>query len=250
MENLGQELGAFLIAFARIGAVLMVLPAFSEESIPPRIRLLAALGITLSLTGLLKPLLPHPPSDGALAALVIGELVIGLALGMIVRIMFFAVTIAGSLMSLQTGLTSAIVADQSLGGPVPVLAKLVSIAAVVVCMALSVHHLWIAAIVKSYAAFPVGGLPAAQDFAALAVATLTKSMTLGIGLAAPLIIYGIVFNVALGLSTRLAPTIQVFFIAQPLNLTLGLALVTIIMGSVLTLFAERMAAFMQDGWML
>jgi flagellar biosynthetic protein FliR len=73
-------------------------------------------------------------------------------------------------------------------------------------------------------------------------------MLLGVGLAAPLLVYGIVFNVALGLAARMAPAIQVFFITQPLNLLLGLGLLAAVIGGMLRLFAEAMGNFVQSGW--
>src|SRR5206468_1433675 len=116
------------------------------------------------------------------------------------------------------------VSDPAQGGSAPLLSKFVSVAAAVTCMGLSVHHLWIEAIVRSYTVFPIGGLPNAGAFAQLALRVTSQSLALGVVLAGPLVIYGIVFNVALGLSARLAPAIQVFFISQPANLLLGLAL--------------------------
>ena len=248
MEQLPALLTGFFVLFARQGAVLMLLPVFSDDAVPVRIRLMIALGISLALYGLIPVDVPATTSDVALATTIIAEMITGLALGMIVRIMFLAITIAGSVMSLQTGLTSAVMPDAALGGQLPVMAKLVSVGATVVCLALSLHHLWIGAMIRSYDVFPIGGLPPAEDFAQLAIATVSKSMALGVGLAAPLIVYGVVFNVALGLSARLAPTIQVFFIAQPLNIMLGLALFTSIVGAVLMGFATAMGDWMQSGW--
>ncbi|MXP10447.1 flagellar biosynthetic protein FliR [Pseudoblastomonas halimionae] len=248
MEQLPGQVEGFLLVFARLGAVMMMLPVFSDTAVPVRIRLLVALGISLALFGLLGPQVPATGSTMGLAGLAAGEILTGLALGAIVRIMFLAITIAGSIISLQTGLTSAVMPDAALGGQLPVMAKLVSVAAAVVCFSLSIHHMWIAAMVNSYLVFPVGGLPPAADFAQLAIATTTLSMDLGFSLAAPLVVYGIVFNVALGLSARLAPTIQVFFIAQPLNILLGLALFAAILGAVLMGFATAMADWLQQGW--
>lgn len=249
VETLPLQATAFLILFARVGAVLMLLPVFSEDAIPGRIRLMLAFAMSAGLWGLLSgQTMPVAARGTALPAIILSELAVGLALGAIVKIMFQAVAMAGSIISLQVGLSSAVIFDPSQGGQAPLLSKFVSVAAAVVCMALSVHHLWIASIVSSYATFPVGGLPPAADFAALAVNVVTRSMTLAIGLAAPLIVYGIVFNIALGLSARLAPSIQVFFIAQPLNLMLGLALFATVIGTLLTSFAEGMAGWMQSGW--
>lgn len=248
MDQLPAQVEGFLLVFARLGAVMMMLPVFSDTAVPVRIRLLVALGISLALFGLLGPQVPATGSTMGLAGLAVGEMLIGLALGTIIRIMFLAITIAGSIISLQTGLTSAVMPDAALGGQLPVMAKLVSVAAAVVCFSLGIHHMWIAAMVNSYLVFPVGGLPPAADFAQLAITTTTRSMDLGFSLAAPLVVYGIVFNVALGLSARLAPTIQVFFIAQPLNILLGLALFTAILGAVLMGFATAMADWLQQGW--
>lgn len=249
MDKLPLDATAFLILFARVGAVLMLLPVFSEDAVPGRIRLLIAAGMTAGLWGILSPrTLPVAGNGDALAGVLLGELLVGLALGALVKIMFQAIAIAGSIVSLQVGLSAAVIFDPAQGGHAPLLSKFVSVTAAVVCMAFAVHHLWIAAIVQSYNLFPVGGLPPAADFAELALSVTSRSMSLGVSLAAPLIVYGIVFNVALGLSARLAPAIQVFFIAQPLNILLGIALFAVVLGAMLTGFATAFADWLQGGW--
>jgi len=249
LQGLPVEASAFLLLFARVGAVLMLLPVFSEEAVPGRIRLMIAFGLTLGLWGLLSPYaLPAAKDTTALPGLILVELATGLGLGALVRMMFLAMATAGSIVSLQIGLTSAIVADPAQGGQASVVSKLVGVAASVVCMGLLVHHLWIAALVRSYASFPIGGVPAAGDFAALAVATAGRSLALAVALSAPMIVYGIVFNVALGLAARLAPAIQIFFVAQPVNLLFGLALLATLLGAMLTGFAEAMTQWIQTGW--
>jgi flagellar biosynthetic protein FliR len=155
---------------------------------------------------------------------------------------------AGSIISLQVGLSSAVIFDPSQGGQIPLLSKFVALAAAVVCLSVGIHHLWIGAIVRSYDMFPVGGLPPANDFADLAIRTVSHSMALGLSLAAPLIVYGIVFNAALGLMARLAPSIQIFFIAQPLNLLLGIALLATVFGTMLATFSNEMASWLNAGW--
>lgn len=239
----------FLILFARLGAMLMLLPVFGEDAVPGRLRLLIALGMTAGLWSLLRPSLPPtPPADVALAGLLVTELGIGLALGALVKLMFQSVVMAGALISLQVGLSSALVFDPSLGGQTPLLAKLIALGALLFAMGLGLHHLWIATLVRSYTLFPVGSAPPLGDFAQLALATATRAMTLGVGLAAPFLVYGIVFNVALGFSARLAPAIQVFFIAQPLNLLLGLALLAGTIGTIMTCFSYAFADWLRAGF--
>lgn len=249
LAQLPQEATGFLILFARLGAVLMLLPIFGEDAVPGRTRLLLALGMTAGLWGLLRPVvLPHAASDAALAGVLIVELLVGLAIGTLIKLMFQAIVMAGGIISLQVGLSSALVFDPALGGQTPLLAKLVALAAVLFCMAMGLHHLWLAAVVKSYALFPVGVVPDTGDFARLAVTTIGNAMSLAVSIAGPFLVYGIVFNVALGFSARLAPAIQIFFIAQPLNLLLGVALLAVTVGAILTGFSVAFADWMQNGF--
>jgi flagellar biosynthetic protein FliR len=249
MDALPIDAATFLILFARIGAVLMLLPVFSEEAVPAQVRLMMALGFSIGLYGFLGPkVAPAAHAEAALPMIVVAEMLVGIAIGMIVKMLFSAAAMAGSIVSMQVGLASALVADPSLGGQSPLLARLIGLAAAIVCMASGVHHLWIASIVKSYALFPVGGLPPAQDFAMLAVRVLGQATSLGLSLAAPLVLYGVIFNLGLGLAARVAPAIQVFFITQPLNLLLGLSLLAMTAGTMLTGFSAAMTDFMQNGW--
>ncbi|MGF7153905.1 flagellar biosynthetic protein FliR [Novosphingobium gossypii] len=245
------DTAAFLLLFCRVGTVVMLLPAFSDDGMPMQIRLVMALGFTFGMYGMLEGrVMPALHSQMSMPLLVIGEVMVGLALGMIVRIMFSAAAIAGSLASQQVGLSSALVVDAAMGGQVPMLARFIGVGATVVCMATGVHHLWIASIFKSYASFPVGGLPPAADFAHLAVSVTGQATALGLSLCAPLILYGMLFNLGQGLAARVAPSIQVFFIMQPANLLLGLSVLAMTLGAMLTAFARAMATFMQSGWTL
>jgi flagellar biosynthesis protein FliR len=240
----------FALVFARIGAMLMLLPGFSDDAVPGRIRMLIALGVATGALGLVDShasaaLDAVSASDTSLARILLTELLTGLAFGGIIRLMFLAITIAGAIISLQVGLTSALINDPSAGGQVPILARFISIAALLLCFAMGVHHLWIGALIESYSVFPVGQMVPASDFARIAFGAATGAMALGLSLAAPLLVYGIVFNTALGLAARLAPQLQIFFIGQPLNILLGLAIITATLAASLTAFATRMAEWTQ-----
>jgi flagellar biosynthetic protein FliR len=249
MAGLPFDVAAFLILFARVGAVLMLLPVFSESAVPAQIRLLLGLGFTAGLFGMLNgSVSPVLRTDAALPGIIIAEMLVGLAIGGIISLVFRAAAIAGAIASVQVGLSSVLVNDPSLGGQSPMLARFVSVAATVMCLAMGVHHLWIASMVQSYAIFPVGGLPPAPDFARLAVTAVGHAMGLALGMTAPLIVYGIIFHAALGLAARMAPMIQVFFITQPLHIMMGMALFGVTLGAGLTVFANAMAAFVQSGW--
>lgn len=250
IDDLPLQATAFLILFARVGSVIMLLPVFSEDAVPAQIRLFAGLGMTLGLWAFLSPrVLPMANvKDMALAGILVAELLVGISLGLIMRIMYQAISIAGSLISLQIGLTSAVIFDPAQSGHAPILSRFVGVAAAVVCFAMAVHHLWLGALIKSYGVFAVGVVPNSHDFADLAVRVAGNSLALGVSLAAPLIVYGIVFNTVLGLVARVAPALQIFFIAQPLNLLLGVTITAATLGATLTAFANSIAAWMNMGW--
>jgi flagellar biosynthetic protein FliR len=247
VADLPFHLTALLLLFARVGTVSLLLPAFSEDAIPGRIRMLFGVGLAF---GLYAPLhaavTPFALSPVGLIAILVSEMMVGLALGMIVRIVFQAATMAGAIASMQIGLSSALVFDPAQGGQAPLLSRFAGVAAAVMCLSLNLHHLWIAAILKSYQAFPIGGLPSASGFADLALHAVSQSMAVALSLSAPLILYGVLFNLALGLAARMAPTIQVFFIVQPLNIMLGMTLLATIVGVAFTTFADAMAGFFHD----
>ena len=250
MNGMTVEANAFLLLFARIGAIMMLLPVFSEDAVPGRIRLFIGVGMTAALWGLLsEKVMPVAANSAGLPGAFVAELLVGIAMGLIMRMIFQAAAMAGSIISLQIGLSSALINDPSQGGQAPLLSKFVTMSATLVCLSIGVHHLWIAAMVQSYQLFPVAVLPSASGFAQLAIGVTGKAMALAISLAAPLLVYGLVLNIALGMAVRLAPAIQIFFIAQPLTILLGLALFATILGPLLLTFAEAMVTSLQTGWL-
>jgi flagellar biosynthetic protein FliR len=242
MSDLPTFANGILLLFARVGAILMLLPGFSEDAIPARLRFLMAFATTIGLSGLLSP---HVTPLGLTPALLLTELGIGIGLGLLVRIIFHAATMAGSIISLQIGLSSALISDPSLGGHSALLSRLLALAGVTAALAAGIHHLWFGAIVKSYTAFPPGALPDIADLAQRAVQATSDATKLAVGLSAPFLIFGLVFNLTLGLAARLAPAIQIFFIAQPLTILAGLALLLLVFGPIVSAYASALADWTQ-----
>lgn len=105
-----SELFALVLVFARIGAALMVLPLFGEQSIPARARLMFALAVTITVTPFLTPSLPSMPQSAiALTILLVGEIMIGIFLALLVRILFISLEVAGTSIVTQIGLSSAMI---------------------------------------------------------------------------------------------------------------------------------------------
>ena len=230
--------------------MIMLMPMLSDDQVPRQSRLLLALGLTIALSGMLKPSVA--PFVGAgearLAVLLVSETVTGLALGTLARLFFQAAVMAGSIVSLQVGLTTALVFDPALGGQTPLLGKLIGLGAALFCFTLGLHAWWFEALIRSYQSFVPGSPLAAGDWAELAVATVGAATSLAISLAAPFLLFGILFNFALGIAGRLAPTIQIFFIAQPLMIAGGIALLAVTAPTMLVTFTDAYRAWLAGAW--
>lgn len=239
--GLGADTALFVLTFARMAGFVMLMPGIGDEGVPPRIRL----GLAAALAILVMPIASEGLAarlDGSLAAGVAVETLIGLGLGLIMRVFYAAISIAGSYAATQIGLGGAVFFDPASGQSTSV-TRLMQVAALVVLFSAGVHHLLLGALVTSYG---IGVVPEdlARDAAAAAVGAASAAFALGAQLAAPFLIYGVLFNVALGLVNRLAPQVQLFFIAQPLNIVLGLALLGVTIGPLLLIFAGRVPAML------
>ena len=221
-QLLGNDLFSLLLVFVRIGAALMLMPGFGENYVPARVRLAISGGLALVVAPLVVPLLPPRPEGlMALFAILFGEIVIGLFLGAMTRMLLIALHIAGVVVGFQSSLGNATFFDPSTAQQGSAIGSFFQIIGVFVIFAADLHYLMLAALVDSYELFPpTGPLPIA-DMSAISVRFMAQSFALGIKIAAPFLVVAMVFYIGLGLLARLMPQVQVFFIAIPLQITLS-----------------------------
>ena len=229
--------------FARIGAVLLMLPGVGESYVPPRIRLSLALVVSLALWPVVSASLPALPATlGGMAGWIIREVLVGLAIGGLLRMFLTALATAGEVVALQTTLAFAQTANPTQASPGSTLSAFLMLLGLTLIFATNTHHLFIAGLVGSYDLIaPVRPL-VTGDFAALAVRTLADAFTLGVQLAAPVLVFAIIFNLASGLVGRVMPAFQVYFAAAPLSIILGLSVFALSLGVLGTVFIDRYRA--------
>lgn len=235
-----QQVYAAGLVFARLGAVIMLLPGFGETFIPPRIRLAFALALSLMLFPILVgkvPALPASAPDFALA--VIRELLIGLLIGGVLRLFMTSLATAGEIVSIQTTLSFAQTANPMQAAPSTTLGTFLGLIGIVLIFATNLDHLFISAIVSSFDMFPFGRDVPVADAGQLAVQTVGRSFALGVQLSAPVIVFALIFNIAVGLVGRVMPQFQVFFVATPLMVLLGLSIFALSLGVVGMVWIDR-----------
>jgi flagellar biosynthetic protein FliR len=229
--------------FARIGAVLLMLPGVGESYVPPRIRLSLALVVSLALWPVVAGALPALPETlGGMAGWILREVLVGLAIGALLRSFLTVLATAGEVVALQTTLAFAQTANPMQAQPGSTLSAFLMLFGTTLIFATNTHHLFIAGLVGSYELIaPVKPL-VTGDFASLAVRTLGDAFMLGIQLSAPVLVFAIIFNLASGLIGRVMPAFQVYFAAAPLSIILGLSVFALSLGVMGTVFIDRYRA--------
>jgi flagellar biosynthetic protein FliR len=219
-----QGLFALFIIFVRFGAALMLMPGFSEAYVFSRSRLLFALVLSVVLSPPLYEHIPTMPKRmDSLFAIIFGEALLGAFIGGATRIMFATLHIAGSTIAVQSGLATASVFDpnQSTQGTLP--GNFLTTVAMVLLFVTDGHHMLLRGLVDSYRFFEPGLSLPIDDMLTFVTELVQKGFDLAIQLAAPLLLVGLLTNLAMGILNRLMPTFQVFFIALPLQLLLSFA---------------------------
>lgn len=228
---------AYLLAFARIGTMLMLLPGLGEMSVPVRLRLTAALVLTAVILPLHRDAYEiNLGAPGPVVVLLTQEILIGFLLGATARLTMSALQLAGSVVAQQLGLGFVMAVDPGQGQQGVILGNFLTLLGVTLLFATNLHHLLIAALDASYSLFRPGEVPASGDMAALVTQTIAGAFKVSIQLSAPFLAFGILFNLGLGLLSRLMPQMQVFFVAMPLTILVGLLILVFVIGAMMTVF--------------
>jgi len=240
MDLLIPEIAAaFLLTFARVGTLVMLLPGVGEQSLSSRARLSFAILLTLVMFPATQGSLPMGEGGPQLITLLLGEILVGLMLGLATRLVMGALQTAGTVIAQQIGLGFAMTVDPAMGGQQAAVGNFLTLLGITLIFATDLHHLAIAAIRNSYDLLPPGGLPSPGDAAALGVQAAARGFRLAIQISAPFLVFGILFNLGLGVLARLMPQMPVFFLALPATILLGMIIL-------LTAVGVMMGVFLQD----
>lgn len=233
----------FIWPFTRIMGLLMVAPVFGYRAVPARIKI--GLGVFIAL--IVSPALPPMP-DVALGSwqgllILIQQLLIGVAMGFIMRVVFAAIEAAGEIVGLQMGLGFASFFDPQSAGQTLVLARFFNLLSMLVFLAVNAHLLMLGVLVESFQRLPISPQPlSAAGFFHLATFGSTV-FAVGLQLALPLIAILLMTNLALGILTRSAPQLNIFAIGFPITLGVGL----IVLDFTLPYFVPQLEQLIQHG---
>ncbi len=235
----------YLLIFARIGTMLMLLPGLGELSVPPRLRLSTALVLAI----LIMPLhrgayridLTALP---AVLTMLVQELLIGVLLGLTARLTIGGLQVTGSIVAQQLGLGFVTAVDPTQGQQGVIVGNFLTLTGITLVFATDLHYLVISALDDSYILFAPGAVPFTGDMAAHITSLVGGAFRIGVQLSAPFLAFGLLFNLGLGILSRLMPQMQVFFVGMPLSILGGLMLLIVVVGTMMATFLDYVGGVM------
>ncbi|MCB1340494.1 MAG: flagellar biosynthetic protein FliR [Pseudooceanicola sp.] len=236
-------LGQGGVVFLRVAAVIAVLPAFGERTVPVRVKLMLALMFTAIVAPAVGPVTALD-GPGKTVLVVVCETVIGLAIGLAIRLFVLALQTAGSIAAQSSSLA------QLLGGaaaePIPAMGYVLAVAGLALAVMSGLHVEVARLLIRSYDLFPAGRFPAAGPMADWGVVRVAQAFGLAFTLAVPFVIASVIYNLTLGVINRAMPQLMVAFVGAPVITFGGLFLLLVASPTLLAVWNNALFAFLAN----
>lgn len=243
-NQLDALMAQFFWPFVRIGAVFMTAPVFGAKFVPRRMRILLALTVTMIVTPLVAEAQLPAPFSLAGVIVTLQQLIIGLAVGFALQLVFDALSMGGQLLSNSMGLGFAFNVDPLRGASTPVLGQLYMLLVTLTFLALNGHLILIETLVQGFKTLPVGSQGLSPDMTWALLQWGEQLFVGSLSVALPGMTALLVVNLAFGVMSRAAPTLNLFAVGFPITLVFGLAIVFAGLPSVQATFVQSMGSAM------
>jgi flagellar biosynthetic protein FliR len=218
-----SQLQLFLLIVLRASGLIIIAPIFSHNTIPTLIKV----GVLLLLSLLLVPTmstsaLPQIESFWQLAGLAFKEILVGVIIGLLFRLIFMGAKTAGAMIGYQIGFALVSMPDIEEGGQISILGSFWFLVAMLVFLSINGHHLVLTAFADSYEVIPPGVVGLASSVGELMIKYTAYVFVIALKMAAPVMITLFLTDVALGAIAKTMPTMNVFFVGFPIKIGVGL----------------------------
>lgn len=229
LQDLYGWLNAFWWPFVRMLALVGTAPIFSEPGVPVRTKVGLAALLAAAVSPALPPMPDVPPGSFAGLLITMQQVIIGMAMGLAMRIVFTIVQIAGEFIGLQMGLSFASFFDPTTGANTAVLARIMNRVALLLFLALDGHLLVIMALVRSFDTLPVAVMTLNPAGWGVLLGWASQIIALALLLALPLVASLLTINLALGVLNRTATQLSIFAVGFPITMSVGVLLLTAVL---------------------
>jgi len=226
LEQLYGWLNAFWWPFVRMLALIGTAPIFSEPNVPARAKVGLAAVLAAAVAPALAPMPDIAPASLTGLLITLQQVLIGMAMGLVMKMTLAVVQIAGEFIGLQMGLSFASFFDPTSGANTAVLARIMTRVALLLFLALDAHLLVLGTLVQSFDALPVAVMSLRPDGWGVLLEWGAQLTALGLLLALPLVASLLTINLALGILNRTATQLSIFSVGFPISMTVGIVLLT------------------------
>lgn len=248
-QQLGQWLGQHLWPLFRIASFMMIAPILGSQIVPANVRLVLSLLITLAIVPSLPEVPLVDPLSIASAKIILHQVLIGLAMGFCVVLLFQLFVLAGQMIAMQMGLGFAAIIDPTNGISVTALSQLYLIMVTLVFLSMNGHLVMFEVLVESFRLLPVSAGPLADLSWWTIASRISWMFASALTVALPVVTSLFIVTISFGVMTRAAPQMNIFSIGFPLNIMFGLLVFWISLSGILppfTQFTEHTFEFMRS----
>lgn len=243
LQNLALELVQHAWPLIRIGGLLMVMPAIGARFVPASARALLALALTL----VIAPTTPLPALQSLFsfeaALIVVQEVILGVGMGFIMQLVFDAITLGGQTIAMSMGLGFAVFIDRARGVNVPVLGQFFLLLATLIFLALNGHLKVLETIALSFRSIPMNSDGTVVLTASEILSFSSVIFTGAVQIAIPAVTALLIANLAFGVMSRAAPTLNLFAVGFPVSLLFGIVVIFLTMDG----FTGVVSALLESG---
>lgn len=245
---IATQLFIFLIIFARVGCIMMIMPGFSDATVPMNVRLHMAIGFSFILIPVLTPAMPSvlPETPVAFTLLIAKEMLTGIFIGLMTQIMMNAVNMLGVIASHATSLSSAFVFNPQMAGQSSLLNGFLMLLASTLIFVMDLHHLLLWGVIDSYRIFGTTSPVMFGDISYTLAQGISEALRIGLMIAAPFVVVSFGVFVAMGLVARLVPQIQVFILSIPVQIITGMVVLMTSVSAMMLYFITEYEEFWKN----
>ena len=211
-------LAKFMLASLRIGAFLVVSPIFGSTAIPVQVRVIVAAFLAVMVMAYSEVPDIESFNELRIIGVIITELLIGIAAGLILTIWFSAAVLAGEKIATSAGLGYAAQIDPNSGGQTPVVSQMLSLFMIILFLGVNGHLVVLRTMLESYNYLPIGAMPAWGAFIKGGVSAASAMFVAASIIMLPIAVVMLLINLAVGVITRSSPQLNLFSFAFPMSL--------------------------------
>ncbi|HDM09884.1 MAG: flagellar type III secretion system protein FliR [Deltaproteobacteria bacterium] len=218
-----SQVQVFILIFLRVSAIIMTVPLFDSRNIPVLFKAGLSLSTSIILFSVVRPdNIPFITKLIPFGIGMLGEIILGVIIGLSVRLIFAGIQLAGQLVGYQMGFGIVNVMDPQTSAQVSVIAQLKYLIAMLIFLAVNAHHWFLRALVESFRLVPPLDFQFNNSLLEQLMGVANNMFVIAIKIGAPMVVSLLLTSVSLGLVARTVPQINIFIVAFPLKIAVGL----------------------------